>query len=101
MDSVHSLGYILSWHALCIVMVYKHNKQQNFGRDKIMNQVIELFPKETMSKIRDEKAEREMMDYLLWTMKFDCDPHELYDDPIAVFREEHSMKVNNKSAYVA
>lgn len=66
-----------------------------------MSQIVELFPQETMSKIRDEQASREMMDYLLWTMKFDCDPHELYDDPIVEFRKEQDLKMNNKAAYVA
>jgi len=66
-----------------------------------MNQVIELFPKETVQKIKEEKAAREMMDYLLWTMKFDQDPHALYDDPIAVFREEQDKAMHNKSKYVA
>jgi len=35
-----------------------------------------------------EKAASELMDYMIWTMKHDMDPHRLYDDPIAVFREE-------------
>jgi len=35
-----------------------------------------------------EKASAELMDYMIWTMKHDMDPHRLYDDPIAVFRDE-------------
>lgn len=66
-----------------------------------MSQVIQLFPQEKLAEIRDQQAEREMLDYMLWSMKYDVDPHELYDDPIAVFREEQSAKINNKSAHVA
>ena len=35
-----------------------------------------------------EAAQKELMDYLMWTMKHDMDPHRLYDDPIEVFRAE-------------
>jgi len=35
-----------------------------------------------------EKASAELMDYMIWTMKHDMDPHRLYEDPIAVFRDE-------------
>lgn len=35
-----------------------------------------------------EKAQQELMDYLMWTMKHDMDPHRLYDDPIEVYRAE-------------
>ena len=35
-----------------------------------------------------ESARQELLDYLLWTMKHDMDPHRLYDDPIEVFRAE-------------
>ena len=34
------------------------------------------------------KAQKELMDYMMWTMKHDMDPHRLYDDPIEVFRAE-------------
>lgn len=34
------------------------------------------------------KAKQELMDYLLWTLKHDMDPHRLYEDPIDVFRAE-------------
>lgn len=35
-----------------------------------------------------EAAKQELLDYLLWTMKHDMDPHRLYDDPIEVYRSE-------------
>jgi len=35
-----------------------------------------------------EKASAELMDYMIWTMKHDMDPHRLYEDPIEVFRDE-------------
>lgn len=35
-----------------------------------------------------ESAKQELLDYLMWTMKHDMDPHRLYDDPIEVFRSE-------------
>ncbi len=34
------------------------------------------------------KAQQELLDYMMWTMKHDMDPHRLYDDPIEVFRAE-------------
>ena len=34
------------------------------------------------------KAQQELMDYMVWTMKHDMDPHRLYDDPIEMFRSE-------------
>ena len=40
------------------------------------------------AKKAQEKASAELMDYMIWTMKHDMDPHRLYDDPIAVFRDE-------------
>ncbi|KZY45328.1 MULTISPECIES: hypothetical protein [unclassified Oleiphilus] len=43
-----------------------------------------------------EKAQQELLDYMMWTMKHDMDPHRLHDDPIEVFREE--MKAKMKSA---
>ena len=41
-------------------------------------------------------AEKELMDYMIWTMKYENDPHELYLDPIAIFREE--MKARRQVA---
>lgn len=35
-----------------------------------------------------EKAQQELLDYMMWTMKHDMDPHRLYDDPIEAFRDE-------------
>lgn len=34
------------------------------------------------------KAQEELLDYMMWTMKHDMDPHRLYDDPIEIFRAE-------------
>lgn len=33
-------------------------------------------------------AQQELMDYMMWTMKHDMDPHRVYDDPIEIFRKE-------------
>ena len=33
-------------------------------------------------------AQQELLDYMMWTMKHDMDPHRLYDDPIEIFRAE-------------
>lgn len=41
------------------------------------------------------KAQQELLDYMMWTMKHDMDPHRLHDDPIEVFRAEM------KAAFVA
>ena len=38
------------------------------------------------------KGEQELLDYLLWSMKYDVDPHELHEDPVEVFRKERSQK---------
>ena len=40
-----------------------------------------------------EKAQQELLDYIIWTMKHDMDPHRLYDDPIEVFRDEMKSKM--------
>lgn len=40
------------------------------------------------ARLAKQNAEKELMDYMIWTMKHDSDPHELYQDPIAIFREE-------------
>lgn len=66
-----------------------------------MTNVIELFPQDTLAKIKDESAQRELLDYLLWSMKFDEDPHASQDDPIAEFRKERDARIHNKSTYVA
>lgn len=44
-------------------------------------------------------GEAELIEYLLWSMKHDVDPHELHDDPIIVFRKEMlgSEKRSNKN----
>jgi hypothetical protein len=34
-----------------------------------------------------DAARQELMDYLMWTMKHDMDPHRLYDDPIEVLNK--------------
>jgi hypothetical protein len=34
------------------------------------------------------KAKQELMDYMMWTLKHDMDPHRIYDDPIEMFRAE-------------
>jgi|GEM_PF-6303785 hypothetical protein len=37
-------------------------------------------------------AEKELMDYMVWTMTHENDPHEFHADPIAVFREEMNAR---------
>ena len=34
------------------------------------------------------EAQQELLDYMMWTMKHDMDPHRLHDDPIEIFRAE-------------
>ena len=40
-----------------------------------------------------EQAQQELLDYMMWTMKHEMDPHRLYDDPIEVFRAEMKEKM--------
>jgi hypothetical protein len=40
-----------------------------------------------------EKAQQELLDYMIWTMKHDMDPHRLHDDPIEIFRAEMKAKM--------
>lgn len=35
-------------------------------------------------------AKQELLDYLMWSMKFEKDPHDLYDDPIEIFRQQNA-----------
>lgn len=44
------------------------------------------------SNVANREAEQELLDYMVWTMRFEKDPHELYDDPIEVFRKEMEAK---------
>ena len=34
------------------------------------------------------KAKQELLDYMMWTMKHDMDPHRIHEDPIEIFRAE-------------
>ena len=79
-----------------VVVVLEKNV---LGKNVLENKVLEKNALEqtnesaTIINIRSarkaqEKASAELMDYMVWTMKHDMDPHRLYDDPIAVFREE-------------
>lgn len=45
------------------------------------------------AKKAQEQAQQELLDYMMWTMKHDMDPHRLYDDPIEVFRAEMKQKI--------
>lgn len=40
------------------------------------------------AKKAQEAARQELVDYLMWTLKHDMDPHRIYEDPIEVFRAE-------------
>lgn len=44
--------------------------------------------------VSEHDAEKELLDYMIWTMKHEQDPHDLYDDPIEVFRKEIKADVN-------
>lgn len=48
-------------------------------------EVISLFTKQTITQ--QDCPEQELLDYLLWTMKFSDDPHASFDDPVQVFRD--------------
>jgi len=41
----------------------------------------------------NQEAEQAFIDYLIWSVAHDQDPHNLYDDPIEVFRDEFQQKV--------
>ena len=38
-------------------------------------------------------AEQELLDYLIWSMKHERDPHETHEDPIEVFRNEMKERI--------
>ena len=44
------------------------------------------------SRLAQLNAEKELMDYMIWTMTHEKDPHTLHADPIAVFREEMNAR---------
>ena len=46
---------------------------------------------ETVKENRDN--EQAFIEYLIWSVAHDQDPHALYDDPIAVFRNESQQEV--------
>ena len=41
----------------------------------------------------NQNAEQAFIDYLIWSFAHEQDPHELYDDPIATFRNESQQEV--------
>ena len=41
----------------------------------------------------NKEAEQAFIDYLIWSVAHDQEPHSLYDDPIEVFREDFKQKV--------
>ena len=44
--------------------------------------------------VKENQAnEQAFIDYLIWSLAHDQDPHALYDDPIAVFRNESQQEV--------
>jgi hypothetical protein len=43
-------------------------------------------------------AEAELMNYLLWTLKHEFDPHKIYEDPIEVFRAEVSTQLSSQTS---
>jgi len=46
------------------------------------------------SSAKNLRAETEMFDYLIWSMKHSNDPHNLYDDPIEAFRKVICDNIN-------
>jgi hypothetical protein len=46
------------------------------------------------AKKAQKQAQQELMDYMIWTMKHDMDPHRVHEDPIEVFRAEMKSKLN-------
>jgi len=59
-----------------------------------MTNVIELFPadKQDTQNAKDDAlaAEKEFLQYLMWSMKMEKDPHEKYDDPVTEFRARNA-----------
>jgi hypothetical protein len=66
-----------------------------------MTNVIELFPVETTqssviveSNNKNAAAEKELLEYLMWSMRTEQDPHTSYDDPITEFRAQTSSSTD-------
>jgi len=65
-------------------MLVENNTAASTENQNVSAQVINI----RSAKKAQEKASAELMDYMMWTMKHDMDPHRLYEDPIEVFRNE-------------
>jgi len=66
-----------------------------------MTNVIEMFPvKTTPSSVvvennnKNAAAEKEFLEYLMWSMRTEQDPHASYDDPITEFRAQTSSSTD-------
>ncbi len=70
-------------------MTISVNAQQTMNNTD--NKVVNI----RMARKAQEQAQQELLDYMMWTMKHDMDPHRLYDDPIAVFRSEVESKLKS------
>lgn len=85
--SVHTLNTVAKQHSL------KKSPNQSSEEALSSGLTVEQALPANVVNIRtarkaQEAAQQELMDYLMWTMKHDMDPHRLYDDPIEVFRAE-------------
>lgn len=55
-----------------------------------MTNVIELFPENASNNNKNNDAEKEFLEYLMWSMRTEQDPHAKFDDPITEFRSQTS-----------
>ena len=62
---------------------------ENAKQDTLTSNVVNI----SSARKAQEKAQQELLDYMMWTMKHDMDPHRLHDDPIEVFRAEMKEKI--------
>jgi len=65
-------------------MLIENNTASSLEQQNETAEVINI----RSAKKAQEKASAELLDYMIWTMKHDMDPHKLYEDPIEVFRNE-------------
>ena len=59
-----------------------------------MTNVIELFPAKEVETKDELSAEKAFLEYLAWSLKFENDPHEKYDDPVTEFRAQTSKSTD-------
>lgn len=64
--------------------INKENKTHSNSVDAPESNVVNI----RSARKAQMKAQQELLDYMMWTMKHDMDPHRLHDDPIEIFRAE-------------